>query len=129
MAEEQVRQAKAPEEKKRSHEGRRSSNHAKTSTDSRKPTIDPEIPAIDLTELKHIPITELHPKAEELDIELDGALRKQDMVFEIEDDHVEAPNMAVLTGKLQQVANGFMYHENETQIIHVEKPSKKCAPN
>lgn len=49
---------------------------------------------------------------------------KKDMVLDVDDVTVEVPNMAVLTAKLQQIANGFLYVDGETQTIHHEKQMK-----
>jgi SNF2 family DNA or RNA helicase len=39
---------------------------------------------------------------------------KKDMVLRFGDTHIEAINAAVVTGKLQQMASGFIYHTNTT---------------
>lgn len=45
--------------------------------------INPDVPSMDLSELKHMKIEHLQGKAEVLGIDLDAALRKQDMVFSL----------------------------------------------
>lgn len=61
------------------------------------PEIDPSVEPIDLSVLKHMPITELAEKAEAFGVEVDGGLRKQDIVFEIL--KLQAANKGAIVGE------------------------------
>jgi transcription termination factor Rho len=107
MAEEQMAQSANPDNNSNSGRRPNKNNGKQIKVDPRKPIIDPSIEAIDLTVLKHTPITELQPQAEELDIELDGALRKQDMVFEILRAQTERQGAITGQGILELFPEGY----------------------
>ena len=47
------------------------------------PTVDPSVPVMRLSQLKHAPIADLHERAVSLGLEVNGTLKKQDIVFEM----------------------------------------------
>ena len=47
------------------------------------PTVDPDVEIIDLSHLKHVKVPELHAQANAAGVDVNGNLRRQDIIFEI----------------------------------------------
>ena len=71
------------------------------------PTINPDVPAMNLSELKHAKITDLHERAREAGIDVNGSLRKQDIVFEMLRWQAEQNGAIVGDGVLEVAPEGY----------------------
>ena len=123
MAEEQVTASKG------SDSNRNKQANGKTKVDPRKPIVDPSVPVINLTELKNLPITDLHPRAEDIGVELDGALRKQDMVFEILRAQTERQGSITGHGILELFPEGYGFLREPTYNYEPSADDIYVAPS
>jgi transcription termination factor Rho len=71
------------------------------------PTFDPDVTPLDLAELKHAKITDLHDQAGEQGIEIDGSLRKQDIVFEMLRAQSEKNGVIYGDGVMEKFKEGY----------------------
>ena len=123
MAEEQVTASKGSDSNKNKQA------NGKTKVDPRKPIVDPSVPVINLTELKNLPITDLHPRAEDIGVELDGALRKQDMVFEILRAQTERQGSITGHGILELFPEGYGFLREPTYNYEPSADDIYVAPS
>ncbi len=70
-------------------------------------SVDPDIAVLDLSQLKHVKIEELHKKAEELEIEVDSLLRKQDLISALLKKQAERRGAIIAEGVLEMFPDGF----------------------
>jgi transcription termination factor Rho len=90
------------------------------------PEIDPDVPALHLSDLKHLKITDLHERANELGVEAKGSLRKQDIIYEVLKNQADQGGAIYANGVLETAPEGYGFlrepaynYEPSTDDIYV----------